>query len=912
MVIPESVLADAINSPDFEIYRRQVANDKHNDLSHFASSFNIKDLSKAFLGAENPVDATVKFRLLMAEWFRRKHPEQSQKYVNTPLDDLGLNSPRNELIPKRLFRILGQVCALHGASFEDILKQLPHKEVGMANDDCHPRFVACMLRLGDLLDMDDNRFCPIMQRVAGDNRPATSKAHEDKHNSIQHFRLDADRIEVSAVCESVDGYLEQWRWLDYLQDEVKNQMCKWQDIAPSPALGLLPTLGNIRVDIKGKNLILGEGKRPEFTLNSQRIMDLLKGENLYKKEDAIREVLQNAVDSTLIHMWLARPSESSQCYTTPEDQPFKEQLKKYPICVRLEKNDAFISEDGSSEWILTISDNGIGISWNDLPYLLNIGSSFSNAKRNEIIQSMPEWMRPSGTFGIGLQSVFMLTDEVQIRTKNFLSNEFIHITLHSPTGAKRGLVTVENLENSYKQRIGTELELKFKCDQPPNELNLDYLDKMTRDGWSKRDQLLDPIFPEIAYRILASALYFKEFSLHEIEVISEILKNSADDIQDNFKDIDSNEEKKFLIDSLAYFEVSFGMNNQIFPQISYRGHPVEKASISKEQLFFRWKIDLYSRTASEWLNFNRNSLSSNGQNIIDEEFDSYISEWLIKSDENIKPDDQKYLSALAKHKMNTCTKNAKTFWEKLSMKYSSQWKNLSPFFLPGEYKHSSIRTYNDLVNCDEICIHLGEVFFSKSFSTEKKDILLLSHNNPAQHILNGWFAQEWIEKPNRSILFFKYPTLAKNNEYYLIAKMQSDVTDNRKIEIGTAELAFAIDNATKDIFCNSRLCLPIQILSNPNFKDLEINNLNNFPGVICLFDPIFSPNNIPHLLLPHEIFQSSRKQTISLSRKEEFIEWLKPNLKKNLDVKEIRDLVDDLIKEISDLMKDYKNWRIYE
>lgn len=154
------------------------------------------------------MDAIDKFRQLMAEWFRQQHPTRSETIVQAPWSNIGVSSPRTELIPARLFKLLGRICLMHGMPFSEILssKGLSFKEAGLAQEDCHPRFVACLLRMGDLLDLDDNRFCPVMQRIAGQNRPHISKAHEDKHAGIRHLRIDRERIAISAECETIDGY----------------------------------------------------------------------------------------------------------------------------------------------------------------------------------------------------------------------------------------------------------------------------------------------------------------------------------------------------------------------------------------------------------------------------------------------------------------------------------------------------------------------------------------------------------------------------------------------------------------------------------------------------------------------------------------------------------------------------------
>lgn len=44
---------------------------------------------------------------------------------------------------------------------------------------------------------------------------------------------------------------------------------------------------------------------------------------------------------------------------------------------------------------------------------------------------MPEWLRPTGGFGIGMQSGFMIADEIRIRTKCIDETEGREIILYS-------------------------------------------------------------------------------------------------------------------------------------------------------------------------------------------------------------------------------------------------------------------------------------------------------------------------------------------------------------------------------------------------------------------------------------------------------------------------------------------------
>ena len=229
---PQADMNKALKDPEFNIFLKGYCDQPHSELHHVAIALKKRRGTNAVFDESNPLEMVTRFKELMAEWFRRKHPDRVDQIVKTPMQSIGVNSPRTELIPSRLFRVLGKICLMHGVPFDDLMKDdgLPFREAGLAQDDCHPRFVACMLRMGDLLDMDDNRFCPVMQRIAGDDRPNITMAHEDKHSAIRHLRIDQEKIEVSAECESIDGYLEAFKWFEWLKQEMQDQMANWLSV----------------------------------------------------------------------------------------------------------------------------------------------------------------------------------------------------------------------------------------------------------------------------------------------------------------------------------------------------------------------------------------------------------------------------------------------------------------------------------------------------------------------------------------------------------------------------------------------------------------------------------------------------------------------------------------------------------
>lgn len=300
MVITQKQIED-MNSLEFAEYVRTLKDDKEHELHSFAKKW-LKE--KAILPQKAKAHSFFhNYIQLLAEWYRRKHPINSAKIVRNPLQEIGLDSPRNELLPDRLFRVVADICRAHGGSFEDVMK-LPKAEAGMASEDCHPRYVACLIRMGDLLDVDDNRFCPVMMNMCGSNMPHLSKTHNEKHQSVRHLRLDSERIEVDSVCPNPDAYEVTHDWFNWLQQEYHNQTQKWDQIVPCKELGRLPTLTTPKVDIEEPYLILEKGKKPNFKVNHDAVLGILRSTGLYtSKIDSIREILQNGVDATLQRIW---------------------------------------------------------------------------------------------------------------------------------------------------------------------------------------------------------------------------------------------------------------------------------------------------------------------------------------------------------------------------------------------------------------------------------------------------------------------------------------------------------------------------------------------------------------------------------------------------------------------------------
>lgn len=623
MVVPHEDIVAACEQEAFKMYLERIRLAPNHELNKFANSFDHRNLSVCFAGAETPFDAVEKFRQLMAEWFRQRHPGRAELMVQSPWTSGGISSPRTELIPKRLFRILGRICHMHGLPFSQVMSDggLSFREAGLAREDCHPRFVACLLRMGDLLDLDDNRFCPVMQRIAGDCRPSSSKAHEDKHAGIRHLRVDQERIEISAECSTIDGYLATFRWFDWIQQELRDQMVRWQDIVPGRSLGLLPTLGELSVSLSGAVQILAPGMRPQFSLDSEHAVALLQGASLYSsKFVCIRELLQNAVDATLMRVWLSEGgSPESDEWCSPFSEHALKKLRSHPIKVQISELTNGPVDANKSRWEILISDRGTGISREDLGYMLCIGGSLRNLKRQSVIRTMPEWMKPSGAFGIGFQSAFMVAPEIFLETKSIYTNETLKVTLFSPTGPKEGLVLIELKPTEVAREPGTTVRLVLETEAYASRFfgsisgNEDSIASAFRRGV---DPILDERFPFEAAHLADQIRNFSECSLVPIDgemntsdaTFAVVPTSPSAEPESAYGDWN------FLTVGNDALKIRFKPSRNVFDQHSfatfYRGQPFEYHGFLP---YASVEVDLMSGKAGAWLSVNRDKIAPDAE-----------------------------------------------------------------------------------------------------------------------------------------------------------------------------------------------------------------------------------------------------------------------------------------------------------
>lgn len=189
----------------------------------------------------------------------------------------------------------------------------------------------------------------------------------------------------------------------------------------------------------------------KFEISTKHALKLLGGTNLYRSKYVfVREVIQNAVDATMKRIYLTYLEKYDGDKENKDDRFLKWLVHEGKEII----NDSAIHVTLSIEnkrVKFVIEDKGIGISKDDVKRIASVEGKSDDERK--FIHTMPEFFRPSGTFGIGLQSIFIVADEFEMITRTE-SEETKKVTFQNAKDG-RGYITVSDFEK--RNFVGTTL-----------------------------------------------------------------------------------------------------------------------------------------------------------------------------------------------------------------------------------------------------------------------------------------------------------------------------------------------------------------------------------------------------------------------------------------------------------------------
>lgn len=371
------------------------------------------------------------------------------------------------LLGLRLRRTLAQICEMHQKDVSAIMELNPVVN-GLYGDFMHPRFIASMLLLGDLLDLDSDRFDEVALKSATP-LPDLSLIHKKKHEFVQSYLVQDGEIKLifdandvvdangGTIVEGIKIYREMKRWCDWIKKACDFFSLHWGEIIPAQAFGNAPRFSECILMLRGERHY-SELLDLSYMISGNRIFDLIKGRNIYKNKFAcIREIIQNAVDATILRLFM------EEILPLNDEDGVRKQLSSHSINLDDYKVHGEIQVKKDSEGLyveVAIRDYGTGVSELDIKKIARIDNKSSKI-REDAIQGMPVWFRPSGVFGLGLQSIFLLTSQFEMITKT-MDEPPRRIVFYAPEKGDNGYIDVSRYKKPWKQgtRVSFRIERK--------------------------------------------------------------------------------------------------------------------------------------------------------------------------------------------------------------------------------------------------------------------------------------------------------------------------------------------------------------------------------------------------------------------------------------------------------------------
>ena len=682
MYISGNEIEKCFKSDEFKNYVIDLKDDTKSPLNKYAG-FYVSERDKLnYDKCELTLDSYNSARFLLAAFFRDSHADRSENFLQS---DSSVAEMFSEI--KRLITVIAEICRLHCAKFEEVM-EFSEVENGVngIEDYCHPRFVACMLRMGDLLDFDSSRVSRFSLDHLSTSIPYDSKIHNEKNYCIKRALITPEKVDVYAECEKVEVAFEIDKWFTMIREEMSNQRNAWHDIASSTGIKGFPMCGKLETKLSGYEKIDNKLKA-KFEVEGDNAVKILQGSGIYdNKFQCIREILQNSVDATYLRIYLEKLNEKKIALQSTEGfDDFLElcEQPRYQIEVRCKKKEIEEKNDNKEEadknkkkkyiWHLEIQDHGIGIRKEDLKFLLKIGSGKNNKEKFDIIKNMPEYAKPSGIFGIGFQSIFLITDEVNIKSRYALCDEVVDMTIGTPL--KGGFALLKTEKNPFAEK-GTTISFDVKNDvlvekeiiryrsfnryysyyECFNE-SYDFIKNKTQDV-------------EIAKILNAASMVGRESYLNivccendvkkkNIEKTTRVNKKIYEDRDANLiVEISKNDKEKLLrlFDGYAFNE---GIN------ILYRNEYVNNHNLSDYIKYLQINVNILSGKSDDILSVSRNYLKPEYSNKIKEPLKKLIIQWLIDFWNNFSNEDKKTAAMfLEYYEDNNKYENEKKLWRK--------------------------------------------------------------------------------------------------------------------------------------------------------------------------------------------------------------------------------------------------------
>lgn len=369
----------------------------------------------------------------LQECIRPVHGFRVHKFVERLMED----NKNVFLIPETtnisFHKELALICQAHSEDFSWIINNLKCDTI--KNQYClNAQFIAVLLRIGDYLDIDEQRAPLYLYKYLKPNDYGNLEWQQ--HFSIENYnkicvneKIGLKEIVFQGQSDIPSVHRKLLKYFDCINSELLNAVSLCEKYEKKRYLLNLKTNVINKISTLGFNI-----SDFKLSLDYNAVTNLLMGEHIYgSKKYGLREIIQNSIDAC-----------KTMQETAETHSDFR--LQKYEPFIRI-----VLDKDRNQ---VTILDNGSGMSVDILKkYFLNVGVSYYKSD-DYVLQGRK--YSPIGHYGIGFLACFMLSDTVEVITRHFEENKVTKIEFE-----KSSEYICLTYENKYKVQ-GTEIVLEYE------------------------------------------------------------------------------------------------------------------------------------------------------------------------------------------------------------------------------------------------------------------------------------------------------------------------------------------------------------------------------------------------------------------------------------------------------------------
>ena len=304
---------------------------------------------------------------------------------------------------RRLEKCIIFVSEAHGRSIEELYNDNDFRKIETIEGQVlRYGLLAILLRIGDLMDLEEQRVCEFNMHMNLEyyNNPV-SLVHNRRHLDDITYNYSPSKITVSVLTDDREKYKVWSQWLEYLDEEIMYANTHYL-IGENSDFFRNYKLPEVIKCVKPSENAKFAVEEIRFQVDDTGALWDIITKSVYTNEfDYIRELIQNAIDATLLKIYL------------DDKENIEYQSPRSWHC-----NDKVMIAYSQKEGTLWVEDYGTGMNENELSNYL-----FKTANSGYKYMKKREFMFPAiAKFGIGFVACLTKADKIQILTQTQSDN----------------------------------------------------------------------------------------------------------------------------------------------------------------------------------------------------------------------------------------------------------------------------------------------------------------------------------------------------------------------------------------------------------------------------------------------------------------------------------------------------------